>query len=190
MRASVLSGHELVGIEASDGEYGVVSVCTCGWQSTPAGSDHAHRRWQIHIDSTRAAAACLAAGRTMRQAEVRIEELTRLREMNRARRDAIREARGRLAAKHRNLRRPDAPTRYARPTLLESARQMAGLTFGNLWTAYFSLGGNLTPTELMAALRKATLLPHWDLNLIALALNEIFEEEGFGRPLDYWPREG
>jgi hypothetical protein len=113
--------------------------------------------------------------------------LTRLRAETRARREAIHEARSRLASTHRILRRAHTPTRYARPTLLDSARQMAGLTFANLWGAYFALGGNLTPKELMHALRDSTLLPHWDLNLIALALNEAFSEAGLGEPLDYWP---
>jgi hypothetical protein len=186
MRTSVLSGHELVGVDPSDEPCGVVSVCTCGWRSTPARSEHARRRWQIHVDSTRVAASCFAAESTIKRAEVRIEELARLREATRARRVAIREARSRLASRYRNLHRESEPTRYARPTLLESARQMAGLSFANLWVAYFSLGGNLTPTELMDALRNSTLLTHWDLNLIALALNERFSESGLGRPLDYW----
>jgi hypothetical protein len=38
----------------------------------------------------------------------------------------------------------------------------------------------------MSALRDSTLLPHWDLNLLALALNESFADSGLGRPLDYW----
>jgi hypothetical protein len=122
----------------------------------------------------------------MTRAQVRIEELSRLREATRARRAAIQEARRQLGSLHRNLRHGLEPIRYARPTLLEAAREMSGLSFAQLWVAYFSIGGNLTPTELMSALRDSTLLPHWDLNLIALALNEAFAETGLGRPLDYW----
>jgi ribosomal protein L20A (L18A) len=186
MRTSVLSGHEFVGLESLDGSYGIVSVCTCGWRSAPARETHAQRRWEIHVDALRAAASCFAAENTIKRAQIRIEELARLREATRARRAAIHEARGRLASMHRVLNRVSEPTRYARPTMLESARQMAGLSFANLWVAYFSLGGNLSPTELMNALRDSTMLPHWDLNMIALALNEAFSETGLGRPLDYW----
>ena len=186
MRTSVVSGHDFVGVEALDGRSGTVSVCTCGWRSTPAGSAHAERRWQIHVNSTRATVSWCTASNAMKRAQVRVEELTRLREAARARRDAIHDARRRLATTNRRARSGLAPVRYARPTLLESARQMAGLSFANLWVAYFSLGGNLTPAELMSALRNSTLLPHWDLDLITLALNETFAEAGMGRPLDYW----
>jgi hypothetical protein len=117
---------------------------------------------------------------------MRIDELARLREAARERRAAVYEARRRLAATRHAFDRGTEPTRYALPTLLECGRQMAGLSYANLWLAYFSLGGNLTPSELMSALRDSTLLPHWDLDLLALALNESFAESGLGRPLEYW----
>jgi hypothetical protein len=186
MRTSVLTGHDLVGVEALDGAYGTVSVCTCGWRSMPAGSAHAERRWQIHVNSTRATVTWSSAQNTMRRAQLRVDELARVREATRERRAAIHEARRRLASANRNVRKGSEPVRYARPTMLESARQMVGLSFANLWVAYFSLGGNLSPAELMSALRDSTLLPHWDLNLITLALNESFTEAGMGQPLDYW----
>lgn len=186
MRTSVLSGHDLAGVEPLDGRSGTVSVCTCGWRSMPAGSAHAERRWQIHVDSTRATVSWSTAQTTMRRAQLRVEELTRLREATRARRAAIHEARRRLASATPKGHNGSEPARYARPTLLESARQMAGLSYANLWVAYFSLGGNLTPAELMSALRNSTLLTHWDLNLITLALNESFSDADMGQPLDYW----
>ena len=186
MRTSVLSGHEFVGVEPLDGEHRKVSVCACGWRSAPARIAHAERRWQLHVNVARASSSCFAAEQTAKRAGLRIEELVGLREASKERRAAIQEARNRLAAMRRDLYRDGEPTRYARPTILESARRLSGLSFANLWIAYFSLGGNLSPSEMMNALRDSTLLPHWDLNLMALALNETFSGSGLGRPLDYW----
>jgi hypothetical protein len=68
---------------------------------------------------------------------------------------------------------------------LESYREGADLTGGELWWRYFELGGMSTAFELEAFLHGAlTPTPH-DHDVIAHALNERFAELGGNHPVPY-----
>jgi hypothetical protein len=69
--------------------------------------------------------------------------------------------------------------------LLDSYRQEAGLSHGELWLRYFEIGGMSTGFELEAYL-SGTLLPSpYDRDVIAHALNERFAELGTDHPVRY-----
>jgi hypothetical protein len=68
---------------------------------------------------------------------------------------------------------------------LESYRQAADLSGGELWLRYFALGGMGTAFQLEAFLHGAlTPTPH-DHDVIAHALNERFVELGGNHPVPY-----
>ncbi|MEY2581690.1 MAG: hypothetical protein QOE09_1539 [Ilumatobacteraceae bacterium] len=68
---------------------------------------------------------------------------------------------------------------------LERARVKVGLSHSELWFRYFALGGMSTALELEAYLYEA-LTPSWhDRDMVALALNERFQELGGDHPIPY-----
>ena len=70
--------------------------------------------------------------------------------------------------------------------VLDTYRQEAGLTHGELWLRYFELGGMSTGFELEAFLYGViTLTPH-DHDVVVHAINERFAELGEERPVAYW----
>lgn len=71
------------------------------------------------------------------------------------------------------------------PPQLEQFRRDAGLSRGELWMRYFELGGMSTALQLEGFLHGSLVpLPH-DHDIVALALNEHFEQIGRGRPVPY-----
>ena len=69
--------------------------------------------------------------------------------------------------------------------ILEQARQQLGLTFPELWSRYFSLGGMSTAIEVEAILFGALIATDHNRDLLAVALNERFAELGDDHPLPY-----
>lgn len=70
-------------------------------------------------------------------------------------------------------------------TLLETARRDLGLSHGELWFRYFSLGGMGTSLEVEAYLYGALVPTSHDRDVIAVALNERFAELGRDHPVRY-----
>ena len=68
---------------------------------------------------------------------------------------------------------------------LEQARRTLGLSMGDLWFRYFSLGGMSTALEVEAFLYGALLTEPHNQDLLAIALNERFAELGGDHPLPY-----
>jgi hypothetical protein len=71
------------------------------------------------------------------------------------------------------------------PATLESYRQGADLTGGELWWRYFALGGMSTAFQLEAFLHGALKPTPHDHDVIAHALNERFTELGGNHPVPY-----
>jgi hypothetical protein len=69
--------------------------------------------------------------------------------------------------------------------VLETYRQEAGLSQGELWLRYFELGGMSTGFELEAFLFGVLLPTDHDHDVIAHALNERFSELGGNHPVAY-----
>jgi hypothetical protein len=69
--------------------------------------------------------------------------------------------------------------------LLDTYRQEAGLSFGELWLRYFELGGMSTGFELEAFLFGMVAPSDHDHDVIAHALNERFSELGANHPVAY-----
>jgi hypothetical protein len=69
--------------------------------------------------------------------------------------------------------------------VLDSYRQEAGLSHGELWLRYFQLGGMSTGFELEAYLSGALVPSPYDRDVIAHALNERFAELGVHHPVSY-----
>ena len=68
---------------------------------------------------------------------------------------------------------------------LDTFRQEAGLSLGELWLRYFELGGMSTGLELEAFLFGALEPSPHDHDVIAHALNERFVELGGNHPVPY-----
>jgi hypothetical protein len=68
---------------------------------------------------------------------------------------------------------------------LDTFRQQAGLTHGELWLRYFELGGMSTGFELEAILYGFTAPSAHDHDVIAHAINERFTELGTNHPVAY-----
>jgi hypothetical protein len=68
---------------------------------------------------------------------------------------------------------------------LDSFRQQAGLSHGELWLRYFELGGMSTGFELEAFLYGMLLPSTHDRNVIVHAINERFGELGRNHPVAY-----
>ncbi len=68
---------------------------------------------------------------------------------------------------------------------LELARLEVGLSVGDLWFRYFSLGGMSSALEIEGYLAGALLPSNQTRDLIAVALNERFAELGADHPVPY-----
>jgi hypothetical protein len=68
---------------------------------------------------------------------------------------------------------------------LDSFRQQAGLSHGELWLRYFELGGMSTGFELEAFLYGMLLPSTHDRDVIVHAINERFVELGRNHPVAY-----
>ncbi len=62
---------------------------------------------------------------------------------------------------------------------------LAGLSYTQLWVAYYALGGERTFEELKARLMGEQPMTAEDYDVAAVALNEHFSDMGLGYPLDY-----
>jgi hypothetical protein len=69
--------------------------------------------------------------------------------------------------------------------LLDTYRQAAGLSHGELWLRYFELGGMSTGFELETILYGLAAPGIRDHDVIAHALNERFSELGRDHPVAY-----
>lgn len=67
----------------------------------------------------------------------------------------------------------------------EQARRSLGLSVGDLWFRYFSLGGMSTALEVEAFLYGALRAEPHNQDLLAVALNERFAELGGDHPIPY-----
>jgi hypothetical protein len=67
----------------------------------------------------------------------------------------------------------------------EAARQQAQLTFDELWTAFFSLGGTIGPRPLRLFLEGKGELQRPDRDMLAHALNERFNDMDLNHPVPY-----
>jgi hypothetical protein len=70
-------------------------------------------------------------------------------------------------------------------TLLETARQHAGLSPAELWLRYVALGGTQSPQLLRRLLLGEDPLLELDYDLVALALNERLSDMDLDAPLPY-----
>ncbi len=68
---------------------------------------------------------------------------------------------------------------------LEEARRGLGLSVSELWWRYFAVGGLRTELEIEAILYEALLPTVSDRDLLAVALNERFNELGGDHPIPY-----
>jgi hypothetical protein len=68
---------------------------------------------------------------------------------------------------------------------LDTFRQKAGLSLGELWLRYFELGGMSTGLELEAFICGVLLPSAHEHDLIAHAINERFVELGGNHPVAY-----
>jgi hypothetical protein len=68
---------------------------------------------------------------------------------------------------------------------LDTFRQKAGLSHGELWFRYFELGGMRTGFELEAILYGISAPSAHDHDVIAHAINERFVELGANHPVAY-----
>lgn len=68
--------------------------------------------------------------------------------------------------------------------VLEAARMQAGMSFQDLWIAYFSLGGTAHPDAVRAYLGGGSV-PSLDYDVLAQALNDRFIDLGQNHPVPY-----
>lgn len=68
--------------------------------------------------------------------------------------------------------------------VLEAARTRAGMSFQDLWIAYFGLGGAKEPEALRAYLAGRGD-GEMDANVVAQAINERFIDQGGDHPVPY-----
>jgi hypothetical protein len=71
-------------------------------------------------------------------------------------------------------------------SLMETYRREAELSPGELWWAYFALGGNATPRTVGQYLDGALPLGRTDHNFLAQALNERLTDLGRDSPVPYF----
>jgi hypothetical protein len=69
--------------------------------------------------------------------------------------------------------------------VLDTYREEAGLSHGELWLRYFERGGMSGRTEVEAILCGALVPSDYDHDVIALALNERFADLGKDYPVPY-----
>jgi hypothetical protein len=70
-------------------------------------------------------------------------------------------------------------------TVLDQAREDAGLSHGELWLRYFGLGGMSTALQVEAFLYGALQPSAHDYDVVVHALNERFVELGGNHPVAY-----
>jgi hypothetical protein len=68
--------------------------------------------------------------------------------------------------------------------VLEAARTGAGMSFSELWFAYFALGGAAEPDVLRSYLR-GLHTGAFDYDVVAHAINERYLEQGLNHPVPY-----
>lgn len=78
----------------------------------------------------------------------------------------------------------DEPVSRRRLTQVITAANIAGWSDTTLWLRGFALGLNLPLDRLQRALDGDITLTRRDYNYLAVALNELFHEEGLGHGLD------
>lgn len=71
------------------------------------------------------------------------------------------------------------------PAELDQERRLARLSVTELWLRYFELGGMTSPIEFEAVLHGALVPSTHDRDVIAVALNERFQELGVDRRVRY-----
>jgi hypothetical protein len=59
------------------------------------------------------------------------------------------------------------------------------MTLGDLWAAYFALGGMAGPGQLGQIIDGTVAPSHHDYDLIAQAINEAFLDQGSDHPVPY-----
>ena len=69
--------------------------------------------------------------------------------------------------------------------ILESARQLAGLTVAELWWAYLMLGGTASPDDVEGYLAGTGQPDDDQYDRLAQALNERFVDLGRNHPVPY-----
>ena len=150
-----------------------------GNPANPAGWSRAARR--------EGAAPLKAGPRNEEWLARRNEELAKVWAEARIRRSQIQRDRARLQAQMqlRRMARPGSSSRAA-AAILEAAFSVSGLSIGQLWLDYVSLGGTRSQDELAAMVDGTTNIGRDEHDLIAVALNERLDDGGHGRPLAYW----
>jgi len=68
---------------------------------------------------------------------------------------------------------------------MEAVRQSLGLSVGDVWLAYLSLGGNAPADALESWLRGEGEPTAYDYNLVAHAMNEALVDRGLDRSIPY-----
>ena len=68
--------------------------------------------------------------------------------------------------------------------VLEAARQQAGMSFHDLWIAYFALGGAERPVDVRTYLSGGAV-ESMDYDVLAQAINERFLDQGGNHPVPY-----
>ncbi len=68
--------------------------------------------------------------------------------------------------------------------VLEAARISAGISFTELWIAYFALGGSAQP-EVVRSYLGGWHAGSLDYDVLAHAINERYLEEGLNHPVPY-----
>jgi hypothetical protein len=68
--------------------------------------------------------------------------------------------------------------------VLEAGRVEAGMSFDELWMAYFALGGVASPNVLRSYL-SGSGARSFDYDVLAQAINERFVERGGNHPVPY-----
>lgn len=73
------------------------------------------------------------------------------------------------------------------PSSLDLAQglHLSGLTINDLWLRYIAIGGTATLVEVDVLIHSGAVIPDYDHNLIAHALNEAFVDRGQDHPVAY-----
>jgi hypothetical protein len=70
-------------------------------------------------------------------------------------------------------------------SVLEAAREQAGLSAWQLWLRYFALGGSALASDVARHLRTGDVLSDHEHEVLVHALNERFVEMDLDHPLSY-----
>jgi hypothetical protein len=163
--------------------------CSCGWRSVPVVTvEGAQRRRTAHELGAAAAGATARATAAYAAAVRNVADSARVRDHAIAQRRDIQRRRASLQAQR--VQRMTAPRRApsaaaADVDYLECARSMSGLDAGSLWVEYLAIGGNRSLDDLTAMLAGRAPMPAADFDVLAIVLNEVFDDAGSGRPIDY-----